>query len=212
MKKLVQSIVAWLMVGCMTNAYSEEVETPSVEGESEVETIVEPKMDSIVLGGGCFWCIEAACQRLEGVESAVSGYMGGHVKNPTYEQVCSKKSGHIEVVRVIFDANKISTESLLDWFWKMHDPTTKDRQGNDKGPQYASAVFYNSEQQQRVVEASIEANQQHFKDPIVTVVKKCETFYPAEAFHQDYYNLNKKTNSYCKYVITPKLQKLSLDK
>ena len=169
------------------------------------------ELEILTLGGGCFWCVEAVFLKLDGVDSAVSGYMGGHVKNPTYEQICTKKTGHIEIVQVKYDKDVISTQEILAWFWKAHDPTTKDRQGGDSGPQYASAVFYENEEQKKIVEASLEAAQEDFKNPIVTQVRKAETFYPAEDYHQNYYDLNKSKNPYCRYVITPKLKKLKLD-
>ena len=168
--------------------------------------------ETITLGAGCFWCVEAVYHKLDGVQSAVSGYMGGHVDNPTYEQVCGKKSGHIEVVQVKYDSEKVSTEEILAWFWKLHDPTTKDRQGNDEGPQYASAIFYHSPEQQRIAQASLEAAQPDFAALIVTYVREAETFYPAEDYHQNYYELNKSRNPYCRYVIAPKMKKLNLDK
>lgn len=171
----------------------------------------EEKIETLTLGAGCFWCVEAVYAKLDGVQSATSGYMGGHVKNPTYEQVCSKQSGHIEVVQVKYDTSKISTQEILAWFWKAHDPTTKDRQGADRGPQYASAIFYENDDQKSVIDASIQVNQSDFKDPIVTQVRKAEIFYLAEAYHQDYYKLNKSSNSYCRFVITPKLKKLDLE-
>lgn len=170
-----------------------------------------PKLDSITLGGGCFWCIEAVYLKLDGVKSAVSGYMGGHVENPTYEQICTKTTGHIEVVKIDYDPEIISTQEILAWFWRAHDPTTKDQQGNDKGPQYASAIFYNSEEQKKIVDDSVATAQKDFDNPIVTYLKEAVTFYKAEKNHQNYYELNKNRNPYCRYVIAPKLEKLKLD-
>ena len=166
--------------------------------------------ETITLGAGCFWCVEAVYQQLEGIYSAESGYMGGHIENPTYEQVCSKTSGHIEVVQLKFDPKLISTEDILAWFWELHDPTTRDRQGNDVGPQYRSVIFYGNDEQKKIAEASKEAAQEHFKNPIVTDIRKAETYYPAEKDHQDYYFLNKNNNGYCRFVIQPKLKKLRL--
>lgn len=168
-------------------------------------------LEKITLGGGCFWCVEAVFLRLNGVNSAISGYMGGHVENPTYKQVTGKKTGHIEVVQVNYDPEVITTEEILSWFWQAHDPTTRDRQGNDKGPQYASAIFYENEAQRELSEASMTSAQKDFKNPIVTQIRKAETFYPAENYHQDYYTLNKSNNSYCRFVIKPKLEKLKLE-
>ncbi|MEY4568668.1 MAG: peptide-methionine (S)-S-oxide reductase MsrA [Verrucomicrobiota bacterium] len=163
------------------------------------------------LGAGCFWCIEAAYRQFDGVYSATSGYMGGKVKNPTYEQICGGDSGHAEVVQVVFDPKKISYEKVLAWFWDLHDPTTLNRQGNDSGTQYRSAIYYHSEEQQKVAEASKSAAKANFKDPIVTEITKAEEFYPAENYHQNYYNENKSKNPYCRFVIEPKLKKLKLD-
>ncbi|HCR30232.1 MAG TPA: peptide-methionine (S)-S-oxide reductase [Opitutae bacterium] len=170
------------------------------------------KMESIILGAGCFWCTEAVMQRVEGVESAVSGYMGGHVKNPTYRQVVTGETGHAEVAKITFDPSVTSLEELLEIFWLMHDPTTLNRQGADVGTQYRSAIFYNSEEQKRIAEASIAklAATKTYPDPIVTEVTAIEPFYPAEEYHQEYYELNKNAG-YCRYVIHPKLKKLGFE-
>lgn len=167
--------------------------------------------ETATLGAGCFWCIEAAYRQLDGVYSATSGYMGGQVKNPTYEQICEGDSGHAEVVYVVFDPKKISYEKILSWFWELHDPTTLNRQGNDVGTQYRSAIYFHSDAQKKTAEASKAAAKANFKDPIVTEITKAAEFYPAENYHQNYYNENKSKNSYCKYVIEPKLKKLKLD-
>lgn len=163
------------------------------------------------LGAGCYWCIEAAYRQLDGVYSATSGFMGGAVLNPTYEQVCSGDSGHAEVVQVVFDPKKITYEKVLAWFWDLHDPTTLNRQGNDVGTQYRSAIFYHSPEQKKTAEASKEAAGKNFKDPIVTEITKAVVFYPAPENHQDYYFQNKSKNPYCRFVIEPKLKKLKLD-
>jgi peptide-methionine (S)-S-oxide reductase len=164
----------------------------------------------ITLGAGCFWCIEAAYRQLDGVHSATSGYMGGTVANPTYEQICSKTTGHAEVVQVVFDPKKVTAERVLAWFWDLHDPTTLNRQGNDEGPQYRSAIFYHSDAQKTLAEASKKAAEANFDKPIVTEITAAATFYPAEKYHQNYYEQNKSKNPYCKYVIEPKLKKLKL--
>jgi len=165
----------------------------------------------LTLGAGCFWCIEAAYKQLGGVYSATSGYMGGTVASPNYEQICTGTTGHAEVVQVVFDPKKISAEKIIAWFWDLHDPTTLNRQGNDEGTQYRSAIFYHNDAQKSVAEASKKAAQANFKDPIVTEITKASTFYPAENYHQDYYEQNKSKNPYCKYIIEPKLKKLKLD-
>lgn len=167
--------------------------------------------ETATLGTGCFWCSEAVFRQLDGVHSATSGYMGGTVKNPTYEQISAGDSGHAEVVRVVFDPKKISYEKILAWFWDLHDPTTLNRQGNDVGTQYRSVIFYHSDAQQKTAEASKAAARANFKDPIVTEIAKAPEFYPAENYHQNYYSENKSKNPYCRFVIEPKLKKLKLD-
>lgn len=166
--------------------------------------------EAITLGAGCFWCIEAAYNQLEGVYSATSGYMGGTVDKPTYEDICTGKSGHAEVVRVVFDPEKISPERILAWFWDLHDPTQLNRQGNDVGTQYRSAIFYKDEAQKDLAEASKSGAQKHFSHPIVTEITPAAEFFPAEKYHQGYYFANKGQNGYCTYVVEPKLKKLQL--
>lgn len=165
----------------------------------------------VTLGAGCFWCIEAAYRQLDGVISATSGYMGGTLKDPSYEDICNGGSGHAEVVQVVFDPKKIPLEKVLAWFWDLHDPTTLNRQGNDVGDQYRSVIFYQNEAQKKTAEASKTAAQANFKDPIVTLMTPVSKFYPAENYHQNYYSENKSKNPYCRYVIEPKLKKLKLD-
>lgn len=167
--------------------------------------------ETATLGAGCYWCIEAAYRQLDGVHSVTSGFMGGKEKNPSYELVCSGDSGHAEVVQVVFDPKKITYEKVLAWFWDLHDPTTLNRQGNDSGTQYRSAIFYHSDAQKKTAEASKAAAKGNFKDPIVTEITKAAEFYPAESYHQNYYNQNKSKNPYCRFVIEPKLKKLKLD-
>lgn len=166
------------------------------------------KENQIVLGGGCFWCIEAVYQRIDGIESVVSGYAGGEVENPTYEQVCTGRTGHAEVVLVTFDPNKISLAEVIDLFWKAHDPTTLNRQGHDVGTQYRSAIYYGSEEQRKAAEASKERAQEAFSNPIVTEIAPLDRFYKAEEYHQNYFNTHPFAG-YCRVVIAPKLKKLS---
>ena len=163
--------------------------------------------NSIVLGGGCFWCVEALYETLDGVTGAVSGYAGGKTENPDYYAVCSGKTGHAEVVRIEFDPAKISLEELLDFFWEAHDPTTLNRQGADVGTQYRSIILFNSPAQEAAAKASMEKARAKFADPIVTEIKPLERFYKAEISHQDYYR-NNPNAPYCRYVIAPKLKKL----
>ncbi|WP_129678102.1 peptide-methionine (S)-S-oxide reductase MsrA [Candidatus Chloroploca sp. Khr17] len=160
------------------------------------------------LGGGCFWCLEAVFDQLVGVEDVVSGYMGGHVTNPTYEQVCGGRTGHAEVVQVRFDPAQLSFREVLDVFFTIHDPTTLNRQGNDVGPQYRSAIFYHSpEQQATATEVINDLNQQRlWPRPIVTEVTAASHFYAAENYHQEYFALNG-SQPYCQWVIVPKVAK-----
>lgn len=159
-------------------------------------------------GSGCFWCTEAIFQNLDGVESAVSGYMGGHVKNPTYKEVCSGLTGHAEVIQVTYDPNEISYDELLEIFWKTHDPTTLNKQGADLGTQYRSGVFYHNEEQKQLAEKYKKAltDARAFDQPIVTEITPASVFYKAEDYHQNYYNLNGDA-PYCTYVIQPKVEK-----
>lgn len=165
------------------------------------------QIESIVLGGGCFWCLDAGYRLIEGIESVTSGFAGGQMQNPTYYDVTSGKTGHAEVVKVDFDSKKISLEGVLDIFWAMHDPTTKDRQGNDVGSQYRSTILYTDEGQLDVIKKSIESITLLWDDPIVTEVKKLATFYPAEEEHQNYFQKNPE-RGYCQVIINPKLAKL----
>ena len=164
--------------------------------------------EKIVIGGGCFWCTEAVLQRVNGVKKVVSGYSGGHVANPTYEQVCSKTTGHAEVIQVEFDPQKVSLATILEVFFAAHDPTTLNRQGADSGPQYRSCIFYANDTQKTAAEAAKKAAQPGWKDPIVTEIAALKNFYAAEDYHQNYFNLNWNRNGYCSVVIVPKLRKL----
>lgn len=182
------------------------------ETASDGNTSISGKgVESVSLGAGCFWCVEAAYNQIEGVVSAVSGYMGGETADPTYEEVCTGRTGHAEVVKVTFDPAKISLERVLAWFWDLHDPTQLNRQGNDVGTQYRSAIFYGSEEQKQIAEASKTAAQENFAEPIVTEIVPAETFHAAEDYHQNYYFQNKSSNGYCQFVVEPKLKKLQLD-
>lgn len=159
-------------------------------------------------GNGCFWCTEALFQRLEGVEKVVSGYSGGKVKNPTYKEVCSGLTGHAEAIQITYDPKKITFDELLEVFWKTHDPTTLNRQGADEGTQYRSAVFYHTEEQKQLATNYLKKLDASgaFTNPIVTEITAVSEFYPAEDYHQNYFNLNGNA-PYCSYVIQPKLEK-----
>lgn len=160
------------------------------------------------LGGGCFWCLEAAYDQLRGVSEVESGYAGGHVENPTYQQVCNKTTGHAEVVRVVFDNDEITFSDLLDVFFTVHDPTTLNRQGNDVGPQYRSAIFYHSDEQKATAEAKISEynNSGIWSNKIVTEVTPINNYYVAEDYHQEYFE-NNPNAVYCRVVVAPKVAK-----
>jgi peptide-methionine (S)-S-oxide reductase len=168
-----------------------------------------PTTETAILGGGCFWCVEAAIQQLQGVERVRSGYIGGASPNPTYQQVCSGKTGHVEVAEITFDPSVISYSELLHVFFTVHDPTTLNRQGNDVGTQYRSVIFYMDEAQKKTAEeviAELTADKV-FKDPIVTAVEPASAFYVAEDYHQDYF-ANNSMQPYCMFVVAPKVQKI----
>ena len=162
----------------------------------------------VTLAGGCFWCLEAVFDEMEGVLSVESGYMGGNQPNPSYEQVCSGNSGHAEVVRVTFDPEVTSLREILDVFFAIHDPTTLNRQGNDIGTQYRSAIFYHSPEQKAAAEETIRqmAAERRWKAPIVTEVTAAGPFYPAENYHQEYFQ-NNQYQPYCQFVVAPKVDK-----
>lgn len=166
--------------------------------------------ETATVAGGCYWCLEAVYRQLDGVYKVTSGFMGGHVEDPTYEAVCNGTTGHAEVVQVVFDPKKISYERLLAWFWEMHDPTTLNRQGADVGTQYRSAIYYHSAEQKKIAEASKKEAGKLFEDFIVTEITKASKMYKAPEKHQDFYFNNKMKNSYCRFVIEPKLKKLNL--
>jgi len=164
---------------------------------------------SLVLGGGCFWCTEAAYKLVPGVVAVTSGYAGGKEANPTYEQVCAHRTGHAEVIRIDFDPGVVSAESLIDFFWKAHNPTQVGGQGNDKGAQYRSIILYADEAQKEAAEKSMAAAQKRFADPITTQIVPLSRFWPAEDYHQDYFARNPEAG-YCAYIIAPKVEKLRL--
>lgn len=166
-------------------------------------------LEVATLGGGCFWCVEAVYQRIKGVKKVVSGYSGGKLSNPTYKEICTGLTGHAEVVNVYFDPQEISYADILYIFWRTHNPTTLNRQGNDVGTQYRSVVFYHSDAQKQIAEKSKKETDALgvWDDPIVTEITKAKPFYPAEDYHQNYYNQNG-SQPYCVYVIDPKIKKL----
>lgn len=176
---------------------------------NQTKKSMEKNTDTITFGGGCYWCMEAVFQRLNGVENVASGFSGGQVENPTYKEVCTGLTGHAEVIQISYDTTKISLLEILRVFFTMHDPTTLNQQGNDVGTQYRSAVFYRNEEQKNKVQTLIKAlnDADAYPSKIVTQVEPFIKFYKAEDYHQNYYNDNKE-QGYCKFVIQPKIEKL----
>jgi peptide-methionine (S)-S-oxide reductase len=203
-----------LVIGCDKQlSSSERTQSESVYNVIRKE-IGEKPMDGnsgsslATFGNGCFWCTEAIFKRLAGVEKVVSGYSGGSLENPTYEQVSTGNTGHAESIQITYDPATLSYVDLLEVFWRTHDPTTKDRQGYDVGPQYRSIIFYHDAEQKRLAESyktKLDA-EEIWNRPIVTEIEPFTKFWPAEAYHQDYYD-NNPTKSYCNVVITPKIEK-----
>ncbi|MFK7900391.1 MAG: peptide-methionine (S)-S-oxide reductase MsrA [Cyclobacteriaceae bacterium] len=166
--------------------------------------------ETATFGSGCFWCTEAVFQRIKGVQEIVSGYTGGNKENPTYEDICTGTTNHAEVIQIMFDSSIISYKQLLELFWKMHDPTTLNKQGNDIGTQYRSVIYYHNDEQKGLAEKYKEKLDKSgvYDSPVVTEISKLPVFYAAEDYHQNYYNLNKDKNPYCSYVIRPKVEKI----
>ena len=179
----------------------------NIKGQQN-KTMKTNNIEIAIFANGCFWCTEAVFLQLDGVSKVESGYIGGEIPNPSYNEICTGTTGHAEAIKITFDADKISFISLLDVFFATHDPTTLNRQGNDAGTQYRSAVFYQNEKQRALTVKMIEAleNAGVFEHAIVTEIAKDDTFYPAENYHQNYYN-NNKTQGYCMAIINPKLEK-----
>lgn len=198
MRKYVFAMIAVLFIACRTQN----------KKEIKLGENMEKKLESATLAGGCFWCLEAAFDRLKGVEKVVSGFAGGHTENPTYKQVCNGDTGHAEVVRIFYNPEEISYATLLEVFWVIHDPTQLNRQGNDIGTQYRSAIFYESDSQKEIALQSMKQSiaRGDYKDSYVTEIEPLTHFYPAEDYHTDYYE-NNKTQPYCSAVIAPKMQK-----
>lgn len=169
---------------------------------------VNQNIQKVVLGGGCFWCTEAVFQRIKGVLSVISGYAGGHVSSPSYNEVVSGLTGHAEVIEITYDADQITFEDIIRIHMTTHDPTTLNQQGADKGTHYRSIIFYNNSNELSVIEKVFLDVQPHYDRPIITELKPLEALFEAEDYHQDYYNQNQNKNPYCSFVITPKIQKL----
>lgn len=162
--------------------------------------------ETVIFGGGCFWCTEAAFQEIEGVEKVTSGYAGGHTENPSYREVCSGETGHAEVIKVEYDEEKTSLRNLLEFLFRIHDPTTENRQGPDVGSQYRSIILYNSEQQKETVEDFIDEKRPEYEEEIVTEIKELDKFWPAEEKHQNYFKKNP-NDAYCTIHAKPKVEK-----
>jgi peptide-methionine (S)-S-oxide reductase len=192
----------------LTMAIAALLAVPLLSGADTMNTNTT-SLAKATFGGGCFWCMEAVYKVMDGVQSVVSGYAGGHTKNPTYKEVCTGETGHAEVTQITYDPAKVSYEKLLEIFWAAHDPTTLNKQGNDVGTQYRSVIFYSDEAQREaaVKSKAALATSGAFKTPIVTEIKPLTNFYPAEDYHQDYYKKNP-NQPYCYFVIRPKLEKL----
>jgi peptide-methionine (S)-S-oxide reductase len=211
---------ALLALGCQrgtileTTAMAENQTNTKQPGEAASPagsaTSKPKKLETATFGEGCFWCNEAVFQRLRGVKSVVSGYSGGHVDKPTYEQVCSGRTGHAEVIQITYDPNEITFEDLLKVFWQTHDPTTPNQQGHDIGTQYRSAIFYHNDDQHRIAEQYKKQLDESgtFKKPIVTEITQFKQFFPAEKYHQNYFNSNPEQR-YCEFVIRPKVEKFN---
>ncbi len=191
-----------IFIGCNESNSKEKPEMKNIMNDKN------PNLEVATFGSGCFWCSEAIFERVKGVESVISGYSGGTVKNPTYDEVCTGKTGYAEVVQITFDPKVVSYDELLEIFWKTHDPTTLNRQGNDVGTQYRSVIFYHNDEQKHKAEyyKNKLTEEKIWDKPIVTEITRFEKFYPAEDYHQEYYD-NNPNQGYCAYVITPKLEK-----
>lgn len=206
----IKNMINWLggalvSILSITSCAEHKSQTMDISDETTVQNV---KYDTATFATGCFWCTEAIFQRLKGVSKVISGYSGGNVPNPTYEEVCTGSTGHAECCQIIFDPSVIAFDQLLEVFWKTHDPTTLNRQGNDVGTQYRSAVFYHSTQQKEKAEhykTALNASGA-FNSPVVTVIEPFKNFYSAESYHQDYYNSNP-NQMYCRFVIVPKVEK-----
>jgi peptide-methionine (S)-S-oxide reductase len=195
--------LAMAIVACAADVPHRDLEFKSGNMQS-----VKEERDTATFGAGCFWCVEAVFQELKGVESVRSGYAGGFVKNPSYKEVCTGRTGHAEVAQIVYNPAVVTFDELLEVFWKTHDPTTLNRQGNDVGTQYRSAVFYHNDTQKARAEYFKQKLNESgaWNDPIVTTIEEMTVFYPAEDYHQNYYNDNS-SQPYCAFVIQPKLEK-----
>lgn len=193
---------SFAIFACENNS-QKEVLTNQIMENSTTST-----KDTATFGAGCFWCVEAVFQQIKGVDTIISGYSGGHVKNPAYREVCNGTTGHAEVCQIIYNPQIVSFDELLEAFWLSHDPTTLNRQGNDSGTQYRSAIFYHNQEQKEKAELYKEKlnKEKAFDKPVITEITAFDAFYKAEDYHQNYYNLNGE-ESYCRFVVAPKVDK-----
>jgi peptide-methionine (S)-S-oxide reductase len=200
------ALISIFLASCSFTNKQQSAPDKKVNSEN-MDKVTSSNLDTAVFGAGCFWCVEAIFQELKGVQSVESGYSGGTVENPSYQQVCSGTTGHAEVARIIFDPSMITYDELLEVFWTTHDPTTLNQQGADVGEQYRSVIFYlNDAQKESAEKSKKEIAPKIWDDPIVTAIEPLKNFYIAEDYHQNYYNENS-GQSYCKFVINPKLEK-----
>ena len=207
---LICTLAVVVLLGCQVSA-EPQTEGNSTVSESDTATDKGKQEEAVAtFASGCFWCSEAVFERLDGVNDVISGYIGGTVPNPTYEQVCTKRTGHAEAVEVYYDPSKITFDELLEIFFKTHDPTSLNQQGADKGPQYRSSVFYHNEEQKKATEKYIKKLDESgdYKRKIVTKLEKATTFYPAEEYHQDFFRRNP-NYGYCQAVVVPKVRKVN---
>jgi peptide-methionine (S)-S-oxide reductase len=203
-----KTIFHWLLMVMLPFYTSAIIPTAMQENRLQKPEKQERKLDQATFGAGCFWCVEAVFQELKGVEKVISGYTGGETRNPSYKEICTGLTGHAEVCRITYDPQQISFTELLEVFWQTHDPTTLNRQGADRGTQYRSAIFYHNEEQKQLAETykkKLDISGA-WKKPIVTEITALGTFYPAEEYHQDYFQQNSQ-QPYCTYVIKPKMEK-----
>ena len=205
MKTKISILLSMLAFSCQSKEKVQDL--PHLKPNKPME--IQDKLEVATFAGGCFWCTEAVFLELEGVKTVTSGYIGGKTINPTYKEICNGDTGHAEAIQITFDPSKISFGELLEVFFATHDPTTLNRQGNDSGTQYRSEIFYHNENQKKISEDYIALLkiENTFGKPIVTVISKATKFYEAEDYHQNYYNQNK-SQGYCSYVITPKVEKV----
>jgi peptide-methionine (S)-S-oxide reductase len=209
MKRNIKIISLIIFLSCIAGYGCKEVKSINKESEMiEMDSTQNSNLEKATFGGGCFWCTEAIYERVEGVHKVVSGYAGGHVKNPTYKQVCDGTTGHAEVIQISYDPAVVSYDELLEIFFKTHDPTTLNRQGADVGTQYRSVIFYHNDEQKKKAEyykAALDKSGA-WDNPIVTEILPLTNYYPAEDYHQDYYE-NNSNQGYCAFVIGPKVEK-----